>query len=186
MNIEIISGSGRQMSITYRLALFLQKVLKEKTDHNVNIIDVRDWNFNLSHDGVYSSPENALAIHKPLAERMFAADAFMMVSPEYNGSYSPFLKNLLDHFPKQVHKPFGIVSGSPGGLGGIRACLQMQALVTALFGIASPFMLVTPQVDKKFNAEGELTDPSFQGTVDTFVSEFLWLAERMDLKFQGA
>ena len=182
MNIEIVSGSVRKSSITFRLALFLQRVLVEKTDHTVNIIDVRDWKFDQTNEGVYSSVEKAIEDHKPLAKRMFEADAFIMVSPEYNGSYSPYMKNLFDHFPKQVHKAFAIVAGSPGALGGIRACLQMQALVSALYGIASPFMLVTPQVDKKFSEDGTLVDQSFLGTVDTFVSEFLWLAEKMDVK----
>ena len=181
MNIEIVSGSVRKNRITFRLSLFLQKVISEKTGHRVNIIDARDWTFDQKIEGVYASVERALEEHKPLAERMFSADAFIMVSPEYNGSYSPHLKNLFDHFPKQVHKTFAIATGSPGALGGIRACLQLQALVSALFGIASPFMLVTPQVEKKFNEEGELIDPSFQGTVDTFVSEFLWLAEKMNV-----
>ena len=45
----------------------------------------------------------------------------LLVTPEYNGSYTPALKNLFDHFPKQSRKPFGIVTASPGALGGMRA-----------------------------------------------------------------
>lgn len=182
MNIEIVSGSARKGSLTYRLALFLKKRLSQETQHKINIIDVRDYDFDQTHECVYSSVESTLPIHKPLAEKMFAADAFIMVSPEYNGSYSIFLKNLFDHFPKQLHKPFAIVTGSPGGMGGIRASLQMQSLVLALFGIASPFLLVTPFVDKKFNESGELLDQTFKAPLDTFVHEFLWLAERLDAK----
>ena len=186
MNIEIVSGSARKSSLTFRLALYLQRILKESTLHKVNIIDVRDWEFSQHQEGVYSSADKAIEIHKPLAERMFAADAFIMVSPEYNGSYSPFLKNLFDHFPKQMHKAFGIVTGSPGAMGGIRASLQMQDLVAALFGIASPYMMITPMVDQKFSVEGELIDKSFQGMADTFISEFLWLAEKMDRNLMRA
>ena len=179
MNIEIVSGSPRKESVTYRLALFLQKHLKEKTPHNVNVIDVREWNFPTLQEEVYSSVEKTPDPYKPLAERMFAADAFILVSPEYNGSYTPPLKNLFDHFPKQMHKAFGIVTGSPGGLGGVRAALQLQLLILALFGIASPYMMVTPQVDKKFNAEGNLVDLAFGSAVDNFVAEFLWLSEKI-------
>ena len=121
MNIEIISGSPRKQSVTYRLALFLKKHLSNKTNHQVNIIDVREWNFPTLQEEVYSSVENTPEHYKPLAKRMFAADAFIIVTPEYNGSYTPAMKNLFDHFPKQMHKPFGIVTASPGALGGIRA-----------------------------------------------------------------
>lgn len=43
MNIEIVSGSPRKESISYRVAVFLQKYLRERTEYTVNIIDVRDW-----------------------------------------------------------------------------------------------------------------------------------------------
>ncbi|HEX8332581.1 MAG TPA: NAD(P)H-dependent oxidoreductase [Segetibacter sp.] len=179
MNIEIVSGSPRKESVTFRLALFLQKHFQEKTDHNVNIIDVREWNFPTLQEEVYSSVDTTPDPYKPLAERMFAADAFILVTPEYNGSYTPPLKNLFDHFPKQVHKPFGIVTASPGALGGIRAALQLQVFIIAIFGIASPYMMVTPQVEKKFDSEGNLIDPAFQNAVNNFSAEFLWLAEKV-------
>ena len=101
------------------------------------------------------------------------------VTPEYNGSYTPSMKNLFDHFPKQFHKTFGIVTASTGVMGGMRASQQLQLLTLALFGIPSPYMLITPQVDKKFDPAGNLVDPSFSNSIHTFVSEFLWLAERL-------
>lgn len=176
MNIAIIAGSPRKGSVTHRLALFLKNQLTEKTTHDINLIDVRDWNLPLLQD-VFSSVEKTPEQFKPLAELMFAADAYILVTPEYNGSYSPALQNLLDHFPKQSHKAFGLAPASTGGMGGMRASQQLLLLVPALFGIASPYMLVTPFVDKKFSADGTLLDEGFQKMVDTFLNEFLWLAE---------
>ncbi len=178
MNIEIIAGSPRKESVTNRVAVYLQKYLTAKTSHTVNIIDVRDWNLPLLQQ-VFTSVEHTPDAFKPLAERMFAADAFILVTPEYNGSYSPALQNLLDHFPKQHHKAFGIVTASPGAMGGMRATQQLLLLVPALFGVASPYMLITPFVDKKFDAEANLLDAGFQKNIDVFVNEFLWLAETL-------
>lgn len=115
---------------------------------------------------------------------MFDADAFILISPEYNGSYAASLKNLFDHFPKQSHKPFGIVTASTGAMGGIRASQQMQLLINALFGIACPYMLITPQADKKFDKQGNLLDESFQKNIDLFVKEFLWLTETLTLDYK--
>ena len=184
MNIEIISGSPRKDSLSHRVVLFLQKYLSEKTEHNVNVIDVRDWAFPLLQQEVFSSVARTPEELKPLAKRMFEANAFIMVSPEYNGSYTPALKNLFDHFPKQMHKTFAIATASPGMMGGMRATQQMQLLINALFGIGSPHMLVTPMVDKRFDEEGNLTDQSFQKNIDVFVSEFLWLAEALTPELQ--
>ena len=178
MNIEIISGSPRKDSVSHRVALFLQKHLSEKTGHSINIIDVRDWNLPLLQH-IFTSVEKTPDAYKPLAEKMFAADAFILVTPEYNGSFSPALQNLVDHFPKQSHKAFGIVTASPGAMGGMRASQQLLLLIPALFGVASPHMLVTPMVDKKFDAAGNLTDAGFGKAIETFINEFLWLAETL-------
>ena len=176
MNIEIISGSPRKNSVSFRLALHLREVLNEKTDHQVGIIDVRDWDLGLLQE-VWTSVERTPEQFRPLAERMFAADAFILVTPEYNGSYSPALQNLMDHFPKQARKAFGLVSSSTGALGGMRASQQLLLFVPALFGIASPYLLIVPHVDKKFDVEGRLLEESFGNSVNTFVTEFLRLAE---------
>ncbi len=181
MNIEIISSSPRQASVTNRVALFLKKHFTEKTNHNIGLIDVRDWNLGMLQN-VFSNIDITPEKYKPLAERIFAADAFILVTPEYNGSYSPALNNLLDHFPKQARKPFGLVTASTGAMGGMRASQQLLLLVPALFGIASPQLLVTPFVDKKFDAEGNLIDETFAKSIDNFANEFLWLVETISKK----
>lgn len=185
MNIEIVSGSPRENSTTYRLALFLKNHIVSSSQHFVNIIDVREWPFASMQQNVYLEPDEAPEQLKPIARRMFSADAFILVSPEYNGSYTPAMKILFDHFPKQSHKAFGIVTASTGMMGGIRASQQMQLLIHALFGIGSPYMLITPQVDKKFDSTGNLIDNIFQKNADQFISEFLWLAESLSPKNVG-
>lgn len=185
MNIEIIAGSPRNNSVTRRLALNLKKHLSETTAHSVNIIEVKDWGLGMLQQ-VYSSVENTPDELKPLAQRMLAAEAFILVTPEYNGSYSPALQNLLDHFPPQSHKAFGLVTASTGAFGGMRSSQQLLLLVPALFGIASPHMLITPFVDQKFDAEGNLVDPSFQKNIDVFVKEFIWLAESLHSEIEPA
>lgn len=178
MKIEIISGSPRSNSITRRVAFHLRDVIRNSTSHEVDIIDMHEWDLP-PMQAVWTSVENTPMEFRELSTRMFNADAFILVTPEYNGSYSPAMKNLLDHYPKQHHKPFGIVTASPGAFGGIRATQQMLLLVAALFGIASPYLLIVPAVEKKFDAAGMLIDKSFENSVHNFTSEFLWLAEHL-------
>lgn len=178
MKIEIISGSPRVNSITRRVALNLKKWLDSNTEHVTGIIDMKDWRLP-PVQSVFVSVERTPDEFKALAERIFNAEAFILATPEYNGSYSPAMKNLLDHFPKQHHKPFGIVTASPGAFGGIRASQQLLQLIPSLFGIASPYLLIVPAVDKKFDETGTLIDPNFEKSVHNFISEFLWLAENI-------
>jgi len=176
MNIVIISGSPRQNSITRRVAVHLSQKLKN--DFNIELIDLRESKMP-AIQSVFVSEEKTPEEYKVLRKKMVDADAFIFVSPEYNGGYSSAMKNLIDHFPKSTYarKVIGIVAASDGLFGGMRAALQMQLLVFALFGISCPQMLITPQVDKKFDENGVLTDESFQKNIDTFIKEYLWLTE---------
>jgi NAD(P)H-dependent FMN reductase len=178
MRIEIISGSPRKNSVTHRVALHLYNLFQEKTEHEIGLLEVRNYPLPLLQK-VFATVEETPEPFRELARRMFAADAFIIVTPEYNGSYSPAMQNMFDHFPKQYHKVFGLVTASPGALGGMRAAMQLQQFTMALFGIPSPYMLITPMVDKKFDAEGNLLDLTFQKSIDTFVNEYLWLAEKV-------
>jgi NAD(P)H-dependent FMN reductase len=178
MNIEIISGSPRINSVTSRVAVFLHNHFSTQTQHSVNMLDMRAYVLPFVQN-VWGKIEQVPEEWIPLAERMFAADAFVLVSPEYNGSYSPALKNLFDHFPKQSRKPFGIATASPGMQGGMRAAQQLFLMTTALLGIPSPQLLIVPEVDKKFDEQGKMSDSGFQKSVDTFVNEYLWLAESL-------
>lgn len=178
MNIVIVSGSPRKGSLTNRIALHLQHHLSSKTAHNIQVINLQETEIP-PVQAVWSSLEKAPEQYQSIAKMMFEADAFVLVTPEYNGSYSPAMKNLLDHFPKQHRKPFGIVTGSPGGFGGLRASQQMFPLIAGLSGYACPYMLVVPFTDKKFDETGNLIDPAFQSSVDQFTTEFLYLSEKL-------
>lgn len=178
MNIEIIAGSPRIPSLNGRVAKYVHQHLQSVSQHNVGLIAVNEHVLPFIQK-VWSRPEDAPEEYRTLAERMFAADAFIISSPEYNGGYSPAMKNLFDHFPKQQKKAFGIITSSDGIMGGIRASQQLLQLVPALFGIASPFMLIVPQADKKFDEEGKLIAPEFEKKVNDFCNEFLWLAEKL-------
>jgi NAD(P)H-dependent FMN reductase len=160
------------------VAIGLKKLLKKRTEHEIGLINVKDIDLS-PVQSVFTSIEDTPQPYKELAQRIFAADAFILLTPEYNASYSSAMKNLLDHFPKQYHKVFGIVTASPGALGGIRAAMQLQQVIYGLFGIGSPHMLIVPTVDKKFSKDGDITDPSFEKNVDMFLNEFLWLAEKL-------
>ena len=178
MNIEIISGSPRKESISVRAAYAVQKWLQKNSSHNIGIIDCREYPLPWV-EKVYNSLDNTPEEWRPLFTRVFNADAFIFVTPEYNGSYSPSLKNMVDHFPKQLHKALGIVTVSTGGLGGIRCAQQLILLGAGLFTVVCPQMLLIPTIEKKINKEGEIIDPAFEKNVHNFVSEYLWLAEKL-------
>src|SRR5690606_29536475 len=132
----------------HRVALHLQGQLQQRApQHRIGLIDMQEVRLPFIQS-VWQTPERIPAEFKAVGQRMFDARAVVLVSPEYNGGYSPAMKNFIDHFPKQTRKAFGVVTSSPGAMGGMRAAQQMLQLVPALFGIASPTLLIVPGVDK--------------------------------------
>jgi NAD(P)H-dependent FMN reductase len=179
MNIEIIAGSPREGSLTHRIALHLFNELRHcAAQHQTGLINLQEHRLPFIQK-VWNNAEAPPEAYRALAGRMFDADAFVIVSPEYNGGYSPAMKNLFDHFPKQRRKAFGICTGSDGAMGGMRASQQLLQLVPALFGIASPTLLIVPAMDKKFDEKGKLLDAAFSKKVHDFLTDFLWLAEAL-------
>lgn len=180
MHIEIISGSPRKNSISFRIAKYLQAYIQQHhSSSHVGLIDTRDWNL-FDYDAVFSNVETAPVAVQPLVQRMLQADVFIIVTPEYNGTYTSNIKMLFDHFPKQLHKTFGICTSSTGPLGGARATQSLLLFVAALFGIACPQMLIVPAMDKKFNENNELIDVAFEKNVQQFVTEVTWLAQKLN------
>lgn len=178
MKIEIIAGSPRVPSLNGRVAKFVHQYLQQNSAHETGLIELNKISVPFIQN-VWRSAEDAPSELQEIARRIFEADAFILSTPEYNGSYSSAMKNLLDHFPKHKHKAFGIITSSDGIMGGMRAAQQMLQLVPGIFGIASPQLLIVPQANKKFDENGQLTAPEFEKNVHDFVTEFLWLAERL-------
>ncbi len=182
MKITIVSGSSRKESITVRIAKFLVKTFTEKyPQHDIQFVNLQEHQIPFV-EKVWSTINDVPEEYKEAAEKIYSADAFVLVTPEYNGSMSSALRNLFDHFPKQTKKVFGIVTASDGALGGIRAAVSMQNQICGWFGIPCPQMLVIGNMQQRFDAEGNLTEEKFNNNIMSFTNEFIWLAEAVSNK----
>lgn len=98
-----------------------------------------------------------------LAEKIAAADGYVMVSPEYNHSMSPALAHLLNHFGSSLfsYKPSAIVTYSAGQWGGARAAVVMRSFLSELGCLPVSAMIHIPKAhevlaeDGNFLAQGD-------------------------------
>jgi NAD(P)H-dependent FMN reductase len=180
MQYTILSGSSRTESLTERAATAAGAWLQQLPGVSSQIIRLNQYPVPFV-DQVWNSPTDMPESMHALWEQMENTDAFILVTPEYNGSYSALLKNYMDHFPKRIYqrKPMGIVTASPGALGGIRAAQQMQQMICAFFAIPSPHMLTIPFLEKKIAADGSLIDATFEKNINHFMQELHWLSSRL-------
>ena len=157
--------------------------------HNVTLIDPLTLNLRSSDsDGVFK-PHFAYAERRApddldrLAKVIKAADAFVMVSPEYNHSMSPALADLLNHFGSSLfsYKPSAIVTYSAGQWGGARAAVNMRTYLSELGCLPVSAMIHIPKAQDVLDAQGNYSDgqksESWNTYLDRTFAQLGWWAE---------
>ena len=69
-------------------------------------------------------------------------------------------------------------------MGGMRAALQMQQLVLALWGFPTPQMLLVSNVRDRFDEAGRLFDEDLGKKMDAFLDKLIWFSEAIVEKKQ--
>jgi NAD(P)H-dependent FMN reductase len=115
-----------------------------------------------------------------LAGRIKGADAFIIVSGEYNHSIPPALSNLLDHFLEEYFwRPSAIVCYSGGPFGGVRAAIQLRAMLCELGTPSIPSVLPISRVQDAFDEHDRPRDPAYQKRTARFLDELEWYARAL-------
>jgi NAD(P)H-dependent FMN reductase len=110
-----------------------------------------------------------------------AADALMIVTPEYKNGYPGSLKNALDYLVAGIlrRKPVAICTVSSGGFGGINCLAQLRLVILAMGGLPIAETLPISDVRSVFAADGTLLRPAFDAKARSFVDDLCWYARRM-------
>ena len=183
MKISIISGSTRINRQSHRVSLNLFETLKDQSQHEIQLLDLAEFQFPVFEEVLVKHPNPPKGL-VDFAKNITESDAYIFVSPEYNGSYSASLKNALEYLKENEFskKVVGVASVSAGGMGGIRGAIQMQQLILGIGGYCMPGMYLVPQVQHKFDENGKLLDDAFSPKTQNFLKEFLWFAEAVHEK----
>lgn len=102
------------------------------------------------------------ALHA-LGQRLADADAFIVVTPEYNHGYPAALKFVIDSFKAPWReKPVAFVSY--GGIsGGLRAVEQLRLVFTELHAVGIRDQVSFANARSRFDPDGHLLDPDAPG-----------------------
>jgi NAD(P)H-dependent FMN reductase len=129
--------------------------------HAVTLVDPLDIDLPRPFKPQFSyAAGRAPAALDALADRIAAADGYVMVSPEYNHSMSPALADLLNHFGASLFafKPSVIVTYSAGQWGGARAAVNMRTYLAELGCLPVSAMIHVPRAQEVFAPDGTPAD----------------------------
>jgi NAD(P)H-dependent FMN reductase len=151
--ITIISGTSRPDNYTVKAAKIVEKKLKER-NIEIDLIDARELELNFP-----GHPETKDA--KRMQESIKAADAVILATPEYHGSFSAMLKLILENmgFPSPIQKkPVALLGVAAGRIGAIKSLEQLRSVCAHMGAIVLPLGVSIAGVQAMFDENDNCTD----------------------------
>lgn len=180
LKIVIFYGSVRSERQGIKAARFIVKKCQERK-HEVTLIDPVEYPLPLL-DKMYKEydPDKAPPVLQRMAKVIIPADAYIVVSGEYNHTIPPALANLMDHFLDEYFwKPSGIVCYSAGSFGGVRASIALRSMLAEMGTSSIPSVLPIPRVQDAFTDDGTPTDERSHQRAAEFLEELEWYASAL-------
>ncbi len=179
-HVLVLVGSLRKESFTLKIASALAKLappalkLDVVTPHGISFFN---------QDLEANPPADWLVFR----ERIQKSAGVIFVTPEYNRSIPGVLKNAIDVASRPygkssfLGKPVGIISNSPGPLGGVSAAKHLQNILP---GISGPIMgqpeTYLHGMSDAFDEKGSLTTESLQKVLQQYLDAFAAFVEKQN------
>ncbi|SEN01209.1 NADPH-dependent FMN reductase [Halomonas caseinilytica] len=171
IHVAVILGSTREGRLCDTLAAWVAGELDKRHDLTFSLIDPAS----LDLPGCHENQANE-GIHR-LRDQLDRADAFVVITPEYNHSFPAALKFLVDSsYAEWQTKPVGFVSY--GGIsGGLRAVEQLRQVFAELHAVTVRDSVSFINVWEQFADDGSLASPDRAvAALQRVVSQLHWWA----------
>ena len=190
MKVLVFAGSTRQASYNRKLAREVAGLARERgaevTHLELGDYDVPMYNADLEAKG---TPADVMK----LKQLFYEHPAWIICTPEYNASYPALVKNTLDWLSSPVRsdpvwkddfrfsrgKVVGVLSASPGALGGIRSQSHLIPLLLNLHCWVAPQTFAVSRAGSAFDEEGHLAEEASRKRAGAVVDQVLWAATRL-------
>jgi chromate reductase len=189
MKVLVFAGSTRQQLYNRKLARAVSAMARaqgaEVTHLELGSLDIPLYNADLE---AQRTPPDVIR----LKEILYEHSAWIICSPEYNGSYTALLKNALDWASSPVKddaswqqglKPFagkvvGLVAASPGALGGVRSLSHLAPLMLNLQCWVAPRQFALSQAAQAFDPDGQIKQDAQRNSIQAVIDQVVWAATR--------
>jgi len=166
-SLLVFAGSTRQQSFNRRLAHATAAIARD-AGAEVTLLELSDYDIPMYNADLEAQGTPADVVR--LKQVLWEHPAWIICSPEYNGSYTALLKNTIDWASSPVAgdpvwsdgtlpfrgKVVGMASASPGGLGGLRAQSHLAPLLLNLQCWLAPVSHAVGQAGQAFDDAGRL------------------------------
>ena len=179
LKVLVFAASLRAESLNRKLATLAARIAEE-TGSTVDLASMRDFDVP-SYDGDMEAAQGIPAGAQELRRRLTQNDAFIVSSPEYNGSMPGMFKNLIDWASRFRPQPFDgrhglLLSASPSLAGGNRPLWALRMPLEHLGARIFPDMFSLAMAHQAL-VDGDIADPALRSRFEKNLQAFLSLAE---------
>lgn len=166
--VAAVLGTAREGNYTgYALALALDELRRQEV--GVTVLDAAS--LTLALPGAGDSPDGAT-----LRDAVAAADAVILATPEYHGSFSAAMKLMIENlgFPSVLAgKPIALLGVAAGRIGAIKSLEHLRSVASHVGAIVLPGPVSVARVREAFDADGRCTDEEVERQVRGLVTRLL-------------
>ncbi|WP_433535863.1 NADPH-dependent FMN reductase [Micromonospora sp. CA-249363] len=172
--VAVLVGSVRQPRVGRSIADWFVAHGSRRADLDMDLVDLAEVALPFA-----DTPPGGNSA-SPISARLAAADAFVVVTPEYNHSFPAALKNAIDwHYREWARKPVAFVSYGASS-GGIRAVEQLRLVFAEVQAATTRSGVVLRAPWERLDVEGRLIDDEpLRQAADATLSELAWWAEAL-------
>src|SRR4051812_2932572 len=190
MKVLVFAGSTRIGSFNRKLARVVA-AMAAASGADVTHIELADFDIPLYNADLEARGTPADVMR--LKQVMYEHAAWIICTPEYNASYPALVKNTLDWVSSPVKgdpvwnddfrssrgKVVGVLSASPGALGGLRSQSHLVPLLLNLHCWVAPTNYALARAATAFDEQGQLASDSARVKVQAVIDQVLWAGERL-------
>lgn len=190
MKLLVFAGSTRQNSFNRKLAR-VTAAMATASGADVTHIELADFDVPMYNADLEAQGTPADVMR--LKQLMHDHPAWIICTPEYNASYPALLKNTLDWVSSPVKgnpewtdgfkstrgKVVGVLSASPGALGGLRSQSHLAPLLINLECWLAPKNFALGRAGDAFDDTGALKEERAQKSVQAVIDQVIWAAGRL-------
>jgi NAD(P)H-dependent FMN reductase len=170
LKVTLVVGSNRHGRFGPVVADWLLDRLRDRDDLLPEVVDVAETALPMS----FARTDDTAAALADVTPKLASADAFVVLTPEYNHSFPAGLKNLIDwHYTEWQAKPVALVSY--GGIsGGLRAVEHLRQVFAELHAVTVRDTVSFHNAGSSFD-EGTLKDPSGpEAAAKAMLDQLVW------------
>ncbi len=187
LKLQIIIGSTREGRNADTVCHWLLPTVQLHRAFEVEVLDLRDWPLpffqeTIASVGDFANPTYSDLLVKRWNDKIKEADAYIIVTPEYNRSIPGVLKNAIDSVFFSFcfrQKPVAFVAYSLGFTAGARAVEHLTQIMVETEAVPVRTPTLIPFVTVAFNEEGKPSNAAVAASLTVMLDDLAWLGKAL-------